>query len=100
LRRDVLVEEFLHATRMQRGGREPSESARVALGEQTIIQGSIVAEGPKALVLECLKKGPGSAERLISLTGLKPREVAAALGELEVCGAVARAGPGVFLRSP
>jgi DNA processing protein len=100
LRRDVLVEEFLHGTRMQRGGREPSEFARVAPGEQMVIRGSLVNDGPKALVLECLNKGPGSVDRLISLTGLQPREVAAALGELEVCGAVARAGPGVFLRAP
>jgi DNA processing protein len=100
LQPDILVKEFLDATRMQRSGREPSECARVARGEQMVIQGSIVTDGPKALVLECLKQGPGSMDRLISLTGLPPREVAAALGELEVCGAVARAGPGVFLRAP
>lgn len=100
LRPDCLVEDFLEATRMQRGERGPSKSVRAAIGEQILLQGAAVTPGPKALVFEWLKKGPGSVDGLVAATGLSAREVSAALGELEVRGAVVRAGPGMFLRAP
>jgi DNA processing protein len=100
LRADVLVEDFLRATRMERGGRGPAESARAARGEQLRLDGLAGSEGADHRVLRVLRDGPRSVDALVSLTGLSVREVSASLGRLEMCGAVARAGTGMFLRAP
>jgi DNA processing protein len=99
LRADVLVEDFLWDTRMQRGGRGPAEPARAAAGEQMQLNGMAGTEDTDRAVLKALGGGPCSVDGLVSLTGLAVREVSATLGRLEIHGAVARAGPGLFLRS-
>lgn len=97
---DILVEDFLGCTRMERGGRVSRESTRVAIGEQRGIPGVASATGPGARVLEALREGPASIDGLVTVTGLSVREVSSALGELEIDGAVVRAGTGLFLRPP
>ncbi len=99
LRADVLVEDFLSDTRMQRGGRGPAEPMRPAAGEQMQLDGMAGTGDADSIVLKALGGGPRSVDGLVSLTGLAVREVSATLGRLEMRGAVARAGPGLFLRS-
>jgi predicted Rossmann fold nucleotide-binding protein DprA/Smf involved in DNA uptake len=94
------VEDFLEVTRMQRGERGPSQRARAAGGEQLELAGTANVDGPGSRVLKALGKGPKSVDRLVALSGLSVREVSAALGEMEIRGAVSRAGPGMFMRVP
>jgi len=97
---DILVEDFLRCTRMERGGRVSSEPVRVAIGEQGGIPGVASVTEAHTRVLEALKEGPVSIDGLVRVIGLSVREVSSALGELEIDGAVVRAGPGLFLRAP
>jgi DNA processing protein len=98
LQADVLVEDFLWATRIERGGRGPTNPPRETAGEQLRLDGMAKPEGADNEVLHVLKGGPTSVDDLVSLTGLSVREVSASLGRLEMQGAVTRAGPGMFLR--
>ncbi len=100
LRPDILVEDFLRSTRMERAGRESVEPARVAVSEKLLLPGCIAEESDRSRVLEALGAGPATVDRLVALTGLSAREVSSALGELEVGAAVERAGPGTYLRTP
>ncbi len=97
LRPDVIAEDFLWATRMERGARSATDPPRAAAGEQMRLPG-VAQDSPGSRVLEALRVGPRSADALARSAGLSVREVSAALGELEVRGEVSRAGPGVFLR--
>jgi DNA processing protein len=100
LKPDLLVEDFLRATRIERGARESAGALRTAVGERVRIPGVDADDSRGSLVLEALKAGPASVDRLVLLTGLTAREVCSALGELEVVAAVERAGPGTYLRAP
>jgi DNA processing protein len=100
LRPEDMVEDFIWATRMERGERGPSGHVRVATGEQMHIQGLADVGGNSARVFAALKSGPSTVDGLARATSLSVREVSSALGELELRGAVSRAGPGMFLRAP
>jgi DNA processing protein len=100
LRPDVLVEEFLDATRMERGERAATMPVRIATGEQMRLGGLTGTGAVTDRVLEALGRGPQSVDGLVTMTGLSAREVSGCLGELEVCGEVSRPGSGMFLRAP
>lgn len=100
LRPEVMVEDFLEVTRMQRGQRSTCEPARAAPGEQMEFCTGAETEGPRVRVLAALETGPNSVDGLVTCTGLSVREVCAALGGLQVARLVDRAGPGMFTRAP
>jgi len=111
---DVVVEEFLLETGIERGARVPRTPALPGVhahaGPAVAVDGRVSgaagmtseAAGPtiEAVVLHALAAGPCSADALIVETGRQAREVAAALGLLELAGAVRRVGPGLFIRAP
>jgi DNA processing protein len=100
LRADLLVEDFLKATSIVRGGRGIVQPARAAVGEQMELGGIAASGGVDPRILLALKNGPRSVDALVSLTGLSVREVGASLGRLEMRGEVTHAGTGLFLRAP
>ena len=93
----VTVEEFLLATRIERKDRPLAEVRRVGPRPP----GTDVAEKPcHASIREALTEGPCSIDGLALHTRLPPREVAVALAELEIRGAVVRTGGGFYIRAP
>ncbi len=57
-------------------------------------------DGVVDTLVRALERGPCSADDLIAKNACAPREVTAALGLLELAGAVHRVGPGLFIRAP
>jgi DNA processing protein len=101
LRPEMLVEDFLAQTRIERGTREAHEPTRTTPenGSVTVTSG-LGANGRHRAVLDALGEGSTTVDGLLVLTGLPVRELGAALGELEVAGLVARGGPGIYKRAP
>lgn len=97
----VAVEDFLRATRMERGARQVrgdlGPAARQVGAEDCII--SSLAPRNKT-VWASLSTGACSVDVLVERTGLAARELSAALAELELEGLVARKGPGLYARAP
>ena len=101
LRPEMMVEDFLTQTRIERGVREAHEPSRTGPGSDSLTFSSGLAENRRVgVVLEALGAGPATVDGLLALTGLPVRELGAALGELEVARLVARGGPGIYMRAP
>ena len=97
---DVMVEEFLWQTRIERGARQATDGTRAAAGEQSSFLGIEGLDESSRAVLGALRDGPAAFDKLASLTGLAAGRLGAALGELETAGLVVRGGPGIYLRAP
>ncbi len=96
---ETMVEDFLRVTRMERGGRDGVHATRVAVGEQLRLSETTRDDTPVSRVLAALSEGPSSVDGLSEASGLSVRTVSSVLGELEIRGAVARAGPGMYRRA-
>ncbi|MCX8032948.1 MAG: DNA-processing protein DprA [Thermoleophilia bacterium] len=109
LRPEEAVEDFLLASRMERGGRGPvdcstplelwsraGERAQVSAGSR--LRRSDALGAAETRILDALATGEYSADALAQETGLPLREVTAILGRLEIEGLVVRAGPGQYVR--
>ncbi|HZK49516.1 MAG TPA: DNA-processing protein DprA, partial [Thermoleophilia bacterium] len=87
---DEVVEDFLRATRMERGGREPLVASADAL------DGRGDADGAERLVLLALAARSLTIDEVVQAVGLTMREASVALAMLEVAGKVVRRGPGKY----
>ncbi len=97
----VTVEDFLAATRIERGEQRSATPPRCADGvERAGVDTKAVVDARKTGILEVLGSGPCSVDGLVARTGLTVRELSAALAELELAGLAARAGPGTYIRAP
>lgn len=110
LRPEEAVEDFLLASRMERGARGPvdcltpsgsrgraGKRAQVSAGSGLRHLGALCPAETR--ILDALASGECSADGLAQKTGLSLREVTVILGRLEIDGLVARAGPGQYVRS-
>jgi len=100
----VTVEDFFLQTRIhtcEYGRAGAGEDATPIVGGQMGLFDRSAPKQPGAdSILKALGDGPCSVDRLIDSTGLSARQLNIALGELEIVGLVARAGPGQFIRAP
>ncbi|MFH0915555.1 MAG: DNA-processing protein DprA [bacterium] len=120
----VTVEDFLLQTRIEReerrvaerpdeglGGRDGSSArARFAdsgsadrVAERLDDAGRYRCQGTVACadgIMEALENSGCSVDSLVGHTGLAPRQLTAALAEMELMGLVMRAGPGLYIRAP
>lgn len=71
---------------------ENAEDAANALGINLSEKKRLKLEGNELLIYENIAEGVGDANKLVEKTGLKPYEVIAALGMLEMKGALIRSG--------
>ena len=71
---------------------ENAEDAANALGIELNEKKQIKLEGNELVIYESIAEGVGDANKLVEKTGLKPYEVVAALGMLEMKGALIRSG--------
>jgi len=103
------VEDFLLVSRMQRTGRGPLKWSRASASQGQCKIGAKATDNPvsaagddpesgMARILQALTDAPSSADALARRAGLSLRQVTAMLGYLEIEGAVARAGPGHYVR--
>jgi DNA processing protein len=101
LRPDLVVEDFLAQTRIDRGERRGSEPRPSSGGEPYSRGGPGNAVGARERsVLEALASGQASLDGLMAQTGLSVRELSAVVAELELDGLVERAGTGMYIRAP
>ena len=97
----VAVEDFLRATRMERGARQVRGDfgpASQQVGAEDCITRNLTSRNET--VWKTLSAGASSVDVLVGRTGLAARELSAALAELELEGLVARVGPGLYARAP
>ena len=100
----VTVEDFFLQTRIntceygRAGGGE--DATPIVVGQMGLFDRSAPKQPRLDSILTALGDGPCSVDRLIDSTGLSARQLNVALGELEIAGLVARAGPGQFIRAP
>ncbi len=112
---ETTVEEFLRQTGMVKRGTRcrplrgmpctGAEGRRVGHGDdgdgvRLKRTGHDGLDNAAATLLCALDSRPCSADDLIAKTACAPRDVTAALGLLELAGAVHRVGPGLFIRAP
>lgn len=97
----VTVEDFLSQTRMERRGRSSSDGRLSPAPASSEHVAEVHLRGADHLrVWQALGSGPSSVDDLLQRTGLRVREVSAALAELELGGLVRRRGPGSYARAP
>jgi DNA processing protein len=97
----VAVEDFLRATRMERGARQVRGDLGPAgrqAGAEDCISGDLSPRNKT--VWASLSDVACSVDVLVARTGLAARDVLAALAELELEGRAARVGAGLYVRAP
>ncbi len=93
----VLVEDFLSATGMERGERAPGPSAG---SKAAGVSWAAAHEAGEGALLAALAVGACTVDDLVAQTGRPVRDITAGLARLQLQGVVVRGGPGQFLRAP